>query len=237
MIPKIIHVSWIDKNILDDDSDLVKYGLKRLVEKNPDWELQVSDDDDVDRYLTENLSAFDYALLKHKHIVEKTDVWRLIKIFKEGGIYTDIDRCFDTPISHILKENIKLVLPTCLDHDFTHDFMMSAPGNPIYSMTLNLNLSRRREGIDNVYYLGAQTYMHAVTQCLTGEMVETGPGKEKMDYFRRLMAMSGFIETYREYPPTDTVLYRSKYMSKEEHEWMKHEFYAKHGIKHWTKEW
>ena len=237
MIPKIIHVSWKDRDILSDDSELIEKGLKRLVALNPDWELVVSDDDDVDKYLQDNLSPFDYGLLKRKHIVEKLDVWRLVKLLKEGGIYTDIDRLYDTPISEILAPNTKVVLPTCLDHDFTHDFMMSEPSNPIYATALHLNLKRRKEGHDSIYYLGPQTYMHAVTKCLVNEQIETNPGKATFEALRKVMDTSGFITTYREFPPVNTIMYRNEHLPYYLHEMLKQSFYRKHNMHHWSGKW
>jgi len=237
MIPKIIHVSWKDKNILNDDSELIQKGLKQLVKLNPDWELQISDDDDVDRYLQDKLSAFDFALINKKHIVEKLDLWRLIKLYNEGGMYTDIDRLYNIPIKDILTPDTKFVLPTCLDYDFSHDFMMTAPKNPIFITALSMNIARRREGHDSIYYLGPQTWFHAVTQSLgyIKELVDTNPGAERFADIRQTMKDFGFITTYREHPPFDTILFRNETVSN--YEQMKRDFYAKHNMKHWSGEW
>jgi mannosyltransferase OCH1-like enzyme len=237
MIPKIIHVSWKNKNILDDDSVLIENGLKKLVDLNPDWELQISDDEDVDRYLMDALDSFDYDLLKNRHIVEKLDVWRLIKIYNVGGIYTDIDRLSNVSIESVTSKDAKCVLPTCLDYDFSHDFMMSRPLNPIYATALQLNLKRRREGHQNIYYLGPQTYMNAVTKCLIGYELDVNIGTEKFNELRNVIDSSVFIQTYREYPPVDSFLYRNGQYTKEQLENMKKDFYKKHNMKHWSGQW
>lgn len=231
MIPKTIHVSWKDKGVLSDDSELIQRGLKKLVELNHDWDLQISDDSDVDIYLQSNLASEHYDRLKDKHIVEKTDVWRLVKMYKEGGLYTDIDRLYNLPIGAICHDGIKCVLPTCQDFDFSHDFMMSEPGNPIYLNTLILNLQRRAEGHTNIYYLGAQTYLHGITHSMVGSKTATIPE------LRFLIEQSDFILTYEEEPPINTVLFRGQSITAEEHETMKREFYKKHNMKHWSGEW
>lgn len=237
MIPKIIHVSWRDKSILNDDSELIQKGLKRLVELNPDWELQVSDDDDVDAYLQRSLQATEYSLIKDRHIVEKLDVWRLIKMYYEGGIYTDIDRLFDTPINEVLPKHAKCVLPTCLDFDFSHDIMISEPQNPIYAMAFSMNMKRRAEGSRDIYHLGAQTYMNAITKCLVGEELNSDPGVEVMDSLRQVISESGFMHTFREHPPVYHIFYRNENLSYYLHEKMKQDFYAKHNTKHWSGQW
>ena len=47
-IPKTIHLSWKHKNILESQSPLIVNGMKNLVELNPDWQVTVYDDKDID---------------------------------------------------------------------------------------------------------------------------------------------------------------------------------------------
>jgi mannosyltransferase OCH1-like enzyme len=102
MIPKIVHLSWKAKDLLDSDSPLVQEGMKKLVELNPDWDVQISTDDEVDSYLQAQLEPKIYELIADKHVVQKTDLWRLIKLFTEGGVYVDIDRFVDTPLDYLV---------------------------------------------------------------------------------------------------------------------------------------
>ncbi|MGB3590553.1 MAG: glycosyltransferase [Nonlabens sp.] len=69
----------------------MRYGIKNLREKNVDWQLEISDDVDVERYLLTHLSRTDYWKICNKKTVEKVDLWRFLKMFHEGGVYTDID--------------------------------------------------------------------------------------------------------------------------------------------------
>ena len=39
------------------------------------------------------------------HPVEKTDLWRLLKMCHEGGLYMDIDRLSNQPISEYINSN------------------------------------------------------------------------------------------------------------------------------------
>src|SRR6056300_1250593 len=116
MIPKIVHVTWKTKDILQSNSSLIQNGLKKLVELNPDWEVRVYDDSDIDTYLQQNLSA-DYDLIKDDHIVAKSDLWRLLKIYLEGGLYIDVDRLCNVKLSSIIDKETSWVLPTYKDSD------------------------------------------------------------------------------------------------------------------------
>jgi hypothetical protein len=235
MIPKIVHLSWKDKDVVNSQSDLIKNGLRNLIDLNPDWRVEISTDAEVDAYLKDQLGE-DYALVEDAGIVAKTDIWRLIKLFNEGGLYIDIDRFCNVKLSDLINDQIKWVLPTCADMDFSHDFMMTAPGNPAYANTIALYLQRRKEGHTNIYFLGAQTYMHGVTYTLFGEMINTDPGVEAFQKIRERLAQIPFIRTYRETPPYDTLVYQGD-VSTESWEAMKRGFYAESGVKHWTGEW
>lgn len=236
MIPKIVHMSWKTKAVVNDESDLIKNGLRNLIDLNPDWDIQISTDEEVDAYLKAALLESDYELIKDAGIVPKTDLWRLMKLYDEGGVYMDIDRLCNIPLSSLTDDKTKWVLPTCVDVDFSHDFMMTAPGNPAYANTIQLYIERRRAGHTSVYFLGPQTYMHGVTMALFGQPVNTSPGKEAFDAMRDHISKTGFIKTYRETPPYDTLVYKGD-ITPDGWESMKRKFYADNGIKHWTGEW
>lgn len=243
-IPKVINVSWKTKDILDNQSPLILNGLRNLIDLNPDWYVIIHDNDDIDNYLKNNMTYNDYRLLEDCHIVVKSDMWRLLKIYNEGGVYIDLDRFCNIPFSEIITDDIQCVLPTCLDMDFSHDFMMSAPQNPIYLQTYKLSMQRRRMGNENTYFLGPQTYMHAVTMVVMGEMIDSNPGVEVFTKIRERLAEIPFVKTYREYPPYDTVIYKHdenkfKMGNSDTQDWVqiKKNFYADFKLKHWTGEW
>ena len=243
-IPKIAHVSWIDKNIIDNQSPIILNGVRNLIDLNPDWNVVIYDNNDIDEYLKTVLNKRDYNLIKDIHIVEKSDLWRLFKLYNEGGLYMDLDRFCNISLSNIITDEIKCVLPTCLEWDFSQDFMLTAPGSPIQAQAIELIMQRRYEGHKNVFFLGPQTYMHAVTKILFGEMVNTDPGVEKFSEMRKAIESMPFIKTYREYPPYDTIIYKHdettfKKGNSSATDWveMKKEFYASYKLKHWTGEW
>jgi hypothetical protein len=236
MIPKKVHLSWKTKDLLDSKSPLVVHGVKRLVDLNPDWEVTIYDDQEVDDYLKTQLEPQVYALIASKHIVQKTDLWRLIKLYEEGGLYIDVDRFVDTPLNDLVDENTKWVLPTYRDYDFSHDFMMTAPHNPAYRLAAQMYIERMRQGHTSVYFLGPQTYMHAVTQTLTGEMLNTDLGIAAFDRLRDIMKSCEFIKTFREEPPYNTIVYRGENLGLD-WEQEKRKFYAESGLKHWSGDW
>ena len=236
MIPKIVHLTWKTKDILDSQSPMILNGARKLVDLNPDWQVTVYDDNEVDSYLREVLDASDYRLIQNTHIVAKSDIWRLFKIYLEGGMYTDIDRLCNKSLSSFITDDINWVLPTCREYDFSHDIMISAPGNPVFLETIELYLRRRRTGHKNIYFLGSQTYMHAITSMVVGRAINTNPGPEVFKMLIEELNKAPFIKTFLEDPPYNTILFEDT-NSSFDHEAMKRSFYIDNDIKHWTGQW
>jgi hypothetical protein len=234
-IPKIAHITWKTKDVVNSQSPLILNGLRNLIDLNPDWNVIVYDDHDIDEYLKSVLNKRDYNLIKDLHVVVKSDLWRQFKLYNEGGLYMDIDRFCNIPLSEILEDGIRCVLPTCLEWDFSHDIILTEPNNPIQAQTIELIMQRRYEGHTNVFFLGPQTYMNAITKVLFGEMIHTDPGVKKFAEMREAMEKIPFIKTYREHPPHDTIIYRSN--DKLDWEKLKKDFYAESNIKHWSGDW
>ena len=202
---------------------------------NPDWTFEVSDDADIDNYLEAFLPSADFNLIKDNKMPHKSDLWRLLKIYNEGGLYIDIDKLCNVSLNDLVDDGTMWVLPFCRDYDFSQDFMMSEPENPVIAGTIRLFLQRKREGITNDYFLGAQTYMHAITMAIVGRVVNTDPGVEAMDEIRSVLKTMPFVKIYREDPPYNTIVYNGNDVA--DLESLKRDFYAKAGVKHWTGEW
>ena len=55
MIPKKVHITWKTKDLLQSESPIVTEGIKKLIELNPEWEVTIYDDEEVDTYLQRRL--------------------------------------------------------------------------------------------------------------------------------------------------------------------------------------
>ena len=229
-IEKKIHVTWKNKNIIDKKYSIIQNGILNLKILNPEYEFIIYDDNDIENYLKINLSKEDYNLIKYKKIVEKTDLWRLLKIYNEGGIYQDIDRLCNISLSNIIKADTKCILATYYDEDLSQDLMCSCSKNIIHKRAIELNLERRRQNNGaHILYLGPATYFHAVTEVLLGYQLNRNPGIKLMNLLRELINKCPYLETYREEPPYNTILYQGPNIIFD-----KSELYKDENVKHWT---
>ena len=70
--------------------------VRRLFALNPTWDVRAYNDSEIESYLRESLPLFDeaaYADVRERHIVEKTDLWRLVVLYKEGGDGGSMQSC------------------------------------------------------------------------------------------------------------------------------------------------
>ena len=63
-IPKIIHLAWKNKDILKNESPLIVNGIRRLVDMNTDWQVEINTDEEIDSYLVDTIEKKDYELIK-----------------------------------------------------------------------------------------------------------------------------------------------------------------------------
>ena len=99
---------------------MTRNGIQNMKQLNPEYKFVISDDNDVEQYLIDHLDKSDYELIKDRHIVEKVDLWRLLKLYREGGVYTDIDRLCNIPLRDVIHKSTKCIIP--IHTLFTHKF-------------------------------------------------------------------------------------------------------------------
>ena len=228
-VEKKIHITWKNKNILTEKYSLIRNGIYNLKNQNPEYEFIISNDEEIDEYLKMNMHEEDYNLIKGRHIVEKTDLWRLFKIYNEGGVYSDIDRLHNIPLKNLIKDDVKCILPMHQSIDFSQDIMISCSKNIIHKRAIELNLERRRKGCKNILYLGPITYFHAATEIILGYQIERRPSKENLDLIREIIGKSKYISTYNELPKYNLLTYQGPPVEID-----KKEFYKSQDVKHWT---
>lgn len=230
-------MSWKNKDIFDSDFPLILNGIANVKRLNPEYTLELSDDADVDQYLKSMLSKWEYFKIKNKKIVEKVDLWRLLKIYHEGGIYIDIDRYYNVPFKDIIQSDTKCILPTFGDIDFSQDLMISCKHNPIHKRAIELNLKGRfLFNPRGVFHLGPPLYMKAVTEVVFGKANKRKPGAEVMEDYREQLRAAEHFQTYNEQLPNDSLIFQFDESTFQEGNGLtKKDFYDSQQVQRWTK--
>ena len=235
-IPRIIHVSWKVKNFWNSRNPLFLNGIKNLKEQNPEYTVQVSDDDEVDEYIQSHLSRQDWLLIKDKHIVEKTDLWRLLKIYYEGGMYCDIDRFANIPLREIILGGDRCILPIHRWIDFSQDIMIAEKGMPHVKRAIELNLDRRKEGCKDVLSLGPITYFHAITETYANKQLPRYLERQQFSMLQQLIERIPGFKCFPEHPPKTLLFDPARGGWKKGNNGSKADFYQECDTTHWTKD-
>lgn len=231
-IEKNIFLSWKSKDIIDLNFSIIKNGIYNLKKMNPEWNFIISDDNDVDTYIKTHIPIEDYNLIKDRHIVEKTDLWRLLKIYNEGGMYMDIDRLYNISLNDLIykhKTNIRCILPTYKNFDFAQDIMISASKNKIFKKAIEINLQKRRKGEKNICEMGPGTFIMAISEVLTGKTFYRGRCDTELIQLRKDIETTDFLDTYVENPPFNTLTYKGNQVLFDKNELYKHCSVSPHG--------
>ena len=102
MIPKIIYRSWKTHNF----HPKIEKFINRMLNKNPDYEQVIYTDEQVQDYVKSNYDTEIYKAFDSLNIMTaKVDFWRYLILFKNGGIYLDIDSQINSKISDFLEDD------------------------------------------------------------------------------------------------------------------------------------
>jgi hypothetical protein len=254
-IPRRIYVTFRRAfDVRASSNPMIELGIKRLLELNPGWSLEFAGDDDIDRYLERWLDAKDWAVLRGAHPVERSDVWRLLKVYREGGLYTDLDRLHNRRLDDLIANETRFVLPLS-DRgdqigDFAQDLICSARHNPAIRGALAISLATRHANAtlpgddlptdDRVTASGARSFTYGVAEHLFGVWLGYMPGKPISDRIVELLgSLHPLLVSRVEHLPFGPSVTLDGQLSAAEidaegYQQAKLSLYSRAGVAHWT---
>jgi len=142
-----------------------------MLELNPGYEYKLFDNNDMINYIATNYDEkINLAFSKLNLGAAKADLWRYLVLYKEGGVYLDIDAVLynsldtlinDTDVAIISREkNPNIFLQWCL---------IFAPGHPVLKLAIEKcvdNILNERT-TDILYLVGPRVFSEAITDILT----------------------------------------------------------------------
>jgi hypothetical protein len=193
--------------------------------------------------------------LRHAHPVERSDVWRLLKIYREGGLYTDLDRLHDRSLDFITNRT-RMLLPMSgrgdQIGDFAQDLICSAKHNPAIRLALATSLAVRhangtlpgeeKPSNDRVTASGARSYTYGVSEHIFGVWLGYMPGKVVSDRVIELLGtLHPLVVSQVEQLPLGPSITLSRALDQRPHEISSAEYqqakralYSRAGVAHWT---
>lgn len=92
--------------------------------------------------------------------VMKADLWRYCVLYQYGGIYSDIDTILVKPVDEWgIKSNNKVIIGLENDIHFCQWTIASVPEHPLFTIVINMIVSKFKKGIDftNPHFVHAYT--------------------------------------------------------------------------------
>lgn len=133
-IPKIIYQTWKTKN-LNENCLKIKNNIQKL---NPEYDIILYDDKDIDEFIKINFDEFIYNCYSQLNVgASKADFWRYCILYKNGGIYLDIDSDITSPLSQLIKEDDQCIITREGNPGiFNNWIMIFEKGHPILARTI-----------------------------------------------------------------------------------------------------
>ena len=235
--PRNHFCSFRDRKALDDWSSFQSW--QRL---NPQWKLRFYDDSEMESYVRQYLSDEELAgFMTLPKMAAKVDIWRLLALYNEGGLYTDLDVECLRPIEDWVQDprsEVLLCVDNIVPNNFAQHVLLAMPRNKVIRAALDLALTRSRDDkfrqLNNfcrvVKTTGPISFTDACFEIVLGRPrkdIDMVRQEEKVDatLFREAGGPSVTVLGYEE---SEGQLFRHAYEEKEK-------IYARYRVAHWDK--
>lgn len=138
-IPKIIYQTWKTK-ILDDKLIDVRDKIQKL---NPEYDMKLFDDNDIETWIKRTFTTYPIIYNTYKKLkigAARADFWRYLILYRNGGIYLDIDSNINRPLDLLINKNDKAIISREKNSGsdaFVQWCLIFSPKHPILLRTIN----------------------------------------------------------------------------------------------------
>jgi mannosyltransferase OCH1-like enzyme len=141
MIPKTIYQTWVNKKI----PDKIKKLVDKTLELNANYSYELHDDEDAFYFIKNNFGKQVVDAYESLNIgAAKADLWRYAILYKNGGIYLDLDSGIHSNLDSLIGENDKAVISRennpnkfvqwCLMFDKNHPILENTLKRCVYNI-------------------------------------------------------------------------------------------------------
>lgn len=106
-IPKVIYQTWKTKD-LHPYVENVRINIQNL---NPDYKMILYDDTEIEEFIRDNFDEYTYQCYKKLYVgAARADFWRYCMLYKNGGIYLDIDSEICRPLDELIQSGDQCII-------------------------------------------------------------------------------------------------------------------------------
>jgi inositol phosphorylceramide mannosyltransferase catalytic subunit len=135
-IPKIIHQTFKTAQL----PFITRWYISRFRKKNSSYLYAFYNDEQVDAFLKKEYGGDIYKAYQKLNIgAAKADLFRYAILYREGGIYLDIDSYINCNLDTLIRQDDNAILALERHHDYYAQWaLIYAPGHPFLKRTLDL---------------------------------------------------------------------------------------------------
>ncbi len=166
MIPKKIYQTWYTKKI----PDKIKQSTDNMMKINSSYEYYLFDDSDIYDFIKNNFDR--QTLLAYEQLnigAAKADLWRYLILYKNGGVYLDLDSEITSNLDLLITSSDKAIISREKNHGlFVQWCMMFEKDHPILEKTIQkciFNI-RTKKTEDILFLTGPQVYSSCILEVL-----------------------------------------------------------------------
>ena len=151
-IPKVIYQTY--KKYKPKNNYMTDF-----LEKNQDFTYEFYDDDRCESFIKKNfddrtLSAFQ----KLNKGAAKADLWRYCIMYKNGGVYLDLDSSIHINLDEIINKYDNYILYDS-NYNLVQWIMMYSPNNAILKKTIEMSVDRIHNNEENIFIATGPTVL------------------------------------------------------------------------------
>lgn len=166
-IPRVIYQTWKTKNLPIE----VQNVRAKIIEKNPTYEMVLYDDNDIEEFIKNNFDSRIFNAYKQLAVgAAKADLWRYLILYKNGGVYLDIDSDITGNLDNIVSFFDECIITRENNPGlFTQWILLSDAGHPIFKYTIDMCIENiEKRSTTNIAELtGPNVYSAAVNKYIT----------------------------------------------------------------------
>jgi len=135
-IPSNIFQTWYTKDLCPE----LEFIRNKMLEQNPEWSYSLFNDNEMDSYVKNNFSKrIQNAYFKLNIVTARADLWRYLILYKEGGVYLDMDSSINQPLKNLIKPDDEAIITAEGNPDlYVQWALIFNKGHPILMNVLNI---------------------------------------------------------------------------------------------------